>query len=99
MLFVTVMNVSSLCPPSALPAARRWLPGKEGDVDMRCPNYRSCPAQLTERIYYAASRGAFDIEALGFEAAKALTAPASLSSLRSRVRRSSLISPPKIYAM
>ena len=34
------------------------------------------PAQLTERIYYAASRGAFDIEALGFEAAKALTAPA-----------------------
>ena len=51
-------------------------PGKEGDVDLRCTNPQSCPAQLTERIYYAASRAAFDIEALGFEAAKALTAPA-----------------------
>lgn len=63
--------------PTECPSCGTTLaPGKEGDVDMRCPNYRSCPAQLTERIYYAASRGAFDIEALGFEAAKALTAPA-----------------------
>ena len=65
--------------PTECPSCGTTLaPGKEGDVDMRCPNYRSCPAQLTERIYYAASRGAFDIEALGFEAAKALTAPAEL---------------------
>lgn len=63
--------------PTECPSCGTTLaPGKEGDVDMRCPNYRSCPAQLTERIYYAASRGAFDIEALGFEAAKALTVPA-----------------------
>lgn len=62
----------TLCPSCGSPLA----PGKEGDVDLRCTNPQSCPAQLTERIYYAASRAAFDIEALGFEAAKALTAPA-----------------------
>ena len=61
----------TLCPSCGSPLA----PGKEGDVDLRCTNPQSCPAQLTERIYYAASRAAFDIEALGFEAAKALTAP------------------------
>jgi len=47
-------------------------PMKEGDVDIRCPNSRSCPAQLRERIFHVASRGAFDIEGLGFEAAQAL---------------------------
>jgi DNA ligase (NAD+) len=50
-------------------------PMKEGDVDIRCPNAKSCPAQLRERIYFAAGRGAFDIEALGYVAATALTAP------------------------
>lgn len=50
-------------------------PAKEGDVDIRCPNAESCPAQLMERIAHAAGRGAFDIEALGYEAAKALTQP------------------------
>ncbi len=49
---------------------------KEGDADIRCPNARSCPAQLRERIFYLASRSALDIEALGYEAAIALTAPA-----------------------
>lgn len=49
---------------------------KEGDKDVRCPNARSCPAQLANRVYYLASRAAFDIEALGEEAAVALTAPA-----------------------
>ena len=65
-------GMPTLCPSCGSPLA----PGKEGDVDLRCTNPQSCPAQLTERIYYAASRAAFDIEALGFEAAKALTAPA-----------------------
>jgi DNA ligase (NAD+) len=46
---------------------------KEGDVDIRCPNARSCPAQLRERVFHVAGRGAFDIEALGYEAAIALT--------------------------
>ena len=44
----------------------------EGDVDIRCPNSRSCPAQLRERIYYIGSRAALDIEILGYEAASAL---------------------------
>ncbi|ORA59282.1 NAD-dependent DNA ligase LigA [Mycobacteroides franklinii] len=45
---------------------------KEGDADIRCPNSRSCPAQLRERVFHVAGRGAFDIEALGYEAAIAL---------------------------
>jgi DNA ligase (NAD+) len=44
----------------------------EGDVDIRCPNTRSCPAQLRERIYYIGSRAALDIDVLGLEAAIAL---------------------------
>lgn len=45
---------------------------KEGDKDLRCPNHRSCRAQVLERVYHVASRGAFDIEGLGSEAAYAL---------------------------
>ena len=44
----------------------------EGDVDIRCPNTQSCPAQLRERIYYIGSRAALDIDVLGYEAAVAL---------------------------
>ncbi|WRH24524.1 NAD-dependent DNA ligase LigA [Arthrobacter sp. JZ12] len=51
-------------------------PAKEGDVDIRCPNAKSCPSQLRERVFHVAGRGAFDIEALGWEAAIALTQPA-----------------------
>jgi DNA ligase (NAD+) len=57
------------CPSCGTPLA----PGKEGDVDIRCPNARSCPAQLRERVFHLAGRGGFDIEALGWEAAIALT--------------------------
>jgi DNA ligase (NAD+) len=46
----------------------------EGDVDIRCPKARSCPAQLRERIYYIGSRAALDIEVLGYEATNALLA-------------------------
>ncbi len=45
---------------------------KEGDADIRCPNNRSCPAQLRERLFHVAGRGAFDIDVLGFEAAVGL---------------------------
>jgi DNA ligase (NAD+) len=48
---------------------------KEGDVDIRCPNAKECPAQLRERLYFVASRNALDIEALGYVAATALTQP------------------------
>ena len=47
-------------------------PQKEGDKDIRCPNSRYCPAQLRERLFSLAGRGAFDIEALGWEGATAL---------------------------
>jgi DNA ligase (NAD+) len=47
-------------------------PAKEADADIRCPNSRSCPAQLRERVFHVAGRGAFDIEGLGYEAASAL---------------------------
>jgi len=44
----------------------------EGDVDIRCPNAQSCPAQLVERLFYIGSRSALDIDILGYEAAAAL---------------------------
>ncbi|HEY5518505.1 MAG TPA: NAD-dependent DNA ligase LigA, partial [Cellulomonas sp.] len=59
--------------PTHCPSCGTLLaPSKEGDVDIRCPNTRSCPAQLRERVFHVASRGAFDIEALGWEAAGGL---------------------------
>ncbi|MGN0065211.1 MAG: NAD-dependent DNA ligase LigA [Nocardioides sp.] len=59
--------------PTACPACGTDLvEQKAGDKDRRCPNHRSCPAQLLERVYHVAGRGAFDIEGLGSEAAAAL---------------------------
>ena len=45
-----------------------------GDVDIRCPNSQSCPAQVVERLFYIGSRSALDIDVLGYEAAAALLA-------------------------
>ena len=53
-------------------------PEKEGDKDIRCPNARNCPSQLRERLFGLASRGALDIEALGWEGAGALLASDAL---------------------
>ncbi|GHE70493.1 DNA ligase 1 [Streptomyces longispororuber] len=50
-------------------------PMKEGDIDLRCPNGRTCPAQLRERLFYLAGRKSFDIEHFGYVAAAALTKP------------------------
>jgi DNA ligase (NAD+) len=61
-------EMPSTCPECETPLR----PAKEGDVDLRCPNSRSCPAQLRERVFHLAGRGAFDIEVLGYEAAVAL---------------------------
>lgn len=47
-------------------------PEKAGDVDIRCPNTRSCPSQLRERLFYIGSRAAMDVEGLGWKAAGAL---------------------------
>ncbi|MFJ4476636.1 NAD-dependent DNA ligase LigA [Streptomyces xanthochromogenes] len=50
-------------------------PMKEGDIDLRCPNAQSCPAQLRERLFYLAGRKSLDIENFGYVAAAALTKP------------------------
>ncbi|GAA4727197.1 NAD-dependent DNA ligase LigA [Nocardioides endophyticus] len=56
------------CPSCATPLAEQ----KEGDKDLRCPNHEKCPGQVRERVFFVASRNAFDIEGLGYEAATAL---------------------------
>ncbi|WP_239162543.1 NAD-dependent DNA ligase LigA [Paractinoplanes rishiriensis] len=59
--------------PADCPSCGTTLaPAKESDVDIRCPNTRSCPAQLRERVFHLAGRGAFDIEVLGYKAGQAL---------------------------
>ncbi|KAB1656894.1 NAD-dependent DNA ligase LigA [Pseudoclavibacter chungangensis] len=59
------------CPECGTPLR----PMKEGDVDLRCPNARSCPAQVRGRVEHIGSRGALDIEVLGEVTAAALTQP------------------------
>lgn len=62
--------------PRACPdCGSKLAPAQQGDVDLRCPNAKSCPAQLRERIAYIGSRSALDVEALGFVTAVALTQP------------------------
>ncbi len=56
------------CPECGTELAQQ----KEGDKDLRCPNSQKCPAQVRERVFHVAGRGAFDIEGLGYEAATAL---------------------------
>lgn len=59
--------------PTECPACGTTLvEQKEGDKDRRCPNHQYCPAQVRERVFHVAGRGAFDIEGLGYEAAVAL---------------------------
>ncbi|MCF2540210.1 NAD-dependent DNA ligase LigA [Streptomyces sp. FB2] len=61
----------SECPECGTPLR----PMKEGDIDLRCPNARTCPAQLRERVAYLAGRECLDIEHFGSVAAAALTRP------------------------
>jgi DNA ligase (NAD+) len=56
------------CPECGTPLAA----AKEGNVDIRCPNSRSCPAQLRERLFHLGSRGALDIEVLGYKSGMAM---------------------------
>ncbi len=58
--------------PTKCPACGTKLVRPVGEADTRCPNTRSCPAQLRERMFHLAGRGALDIEVLGYEAASAL---------------------------
>lgn len=61
------------CPECGTPLR----PMKEGDVDLRCPNAQSCPAQVRGRVEHIGSRSGLDIEALGEVTAAALTQPDS----------------------
>ncbi len=66
-------HVTEFVMPTHCPACGTELkPEREGDADIRCPNTRSCPAQLQGRIFHVASREGLDIEVLGDSAAKAL---------------------------
>jgi DNA ligase (NAD+) len=58
----------TVCPECGTTLAHE----REGDADLRCPNHRSCPAQLRERLFHVASRSALDIESLGYQSATAL---------------------------
>ncbi|WP_028636251.1 NAD-dependent DNA ligase LigA [Nocardioides sp. URHA0032] len=73
---VLALRPEGLAPwvgPTECPACGTALAEqKEGDKDRRCPNHRFCPAQVRERVFHVAGRGAFDIEGLGYEAAAAL---------------------------
>lgn len=53
------------------------LAAQEGEVDLRCPNAKACPAQLRERVAYIGSRSVLDVESLGYVCATALTQPVS----------------------
>jgi DNA ligase (NAD+) len=64
-------RMPELCPECGTPLA----PAKEGDIDLRCPNSRSCPAQVRGRVEHIAGRGSLDIEAIGEVVAAALTQP------------------------
>ena len=73
-------NEKAFVMPTACPECGSELAAaSEGDVDIRCPNTRTCPAQLRERIFYIGSRSALDIDVLGYESANALLASGAIS--------------------
>ena len=72
-------EVAFVMPTNCPECGSQLRPEKEGDADIRCPNARSCPAQLRERLFHVGSRGALDIEGLGWKAASALLADGLLS--------------------
>lgn len=67
----TEFEMPTACPECGTPLR----PMKEGDIDLRCPNARSCPAQVRGRVEHIGSRGGLDIEVLGEVTAAALTQP------------------------
>ena len=61
-----------LMPEKCPECGTKLAPAKIGDVDLRCSNARTCPAQLRERLFHVGSRGALDVEGLGAKSAAAL---------------------------
>ena len=62
-------------PANCPECGTRLAPAKEGDIDLRCPNAKSCPAQVRGRVEHIGARGSLDIEGLGEVGAAALTQP------------------------
>ncbi|MBS1712921.1 MAG: NAD-dependent DNA ligase LigA [Armatimonadetes bacterium] len=52
-------------PPTHCPVCGAELVREEGMTVLRCPDRRSCPAQIQRKLEHFASRGAMDIEGLG----------------------------------
>lgn len=69
-----------IMPTHCVECGTKLAPAKAGDVDLRCPNQRTCPAQVRGRVEHIGSRGALDIEGLGEVSALALTQPVEPSS-------------------
>ena len=66
-------NEKKFSMPTKCPeCGTKLAPAKEGDVDLRCSNARTCPAQLRERLFHVGARGALDVEGLGAKSAAAL---------------------------
>jgi DNA ligase (NAD+) len=65
-------SVREFVMPTSCPECGTELARPEGEVDVRCPNHVSCPAQLRESVFHFAGRGAMDIDGLGYETAIAL---------------------------
>ena len=68
----TGKEIKFVMPTTCPDCGTKLVEQSEGDVDLRCANAQSCPAQLRERLYYIGSRAALDIDVLGSEAASAL---------------------------
>ena len=67
--------------PTHCPECGTELGRPEGEVDIRCPNTVSCPAQLRESVFHFAGRGAMDIDGLGYETAIALLSAGRLTDI------------------
>jgi DNA ligase (NAD+) len=53
--------------PKRCPSCGTELVRKEGEAYRRCPNRRGCPSQNVEWLFAFASRGAMDVEGLGYK--------------------------------
>ncbi|MCG2801594.1 MAG: NAD-dependent DNA ligase LigA [Cellulomonas sp.] len=71
----TVPRRAFVMPATCPECGTALRPMREGDIDLRCPNARTCPAQVRGRVEHIGSRGGLDIEALGEVTAAALTQP------------------------
>ncbi|HVM12691.1 MAG TPA: NAD-dependent DNA ligase LigA [Actinomycetota bacterium] len=58
--------------PKECPSCGTALVRPEGEAAWRCPNKRGCPSQNIEWLFHFASRGAMDIEHLGYKTGMAL---------------------------